>query len=83
MVDEGTLDGVLVGEEGEVVGQLVVCGEDGAMSAAVKLGSTGTTKNLQHVQDAQIHHRPMFTVVDICALQEKQRERDDAQRTYS
>ena len=55
VVDEGGLDGVLVGEEGEVVRKAVVCGDDGAVALRVELGTTCATEDLQHVQDAEVH----------------------------
>lgn len=48
-VDELALYGVLPGHEGQVVGQLVVRGDDGAMAECVKLRSPSTAKDLHDV----------------------------------
>ena len=45
--DEVWLDGKLVGEKREVVRQLVVAGDDRAVTRSVELWTTSSTKDLQ------------------------------------
>lgn len=52
---ELALDGVLLGEQGQVVAQFVMGGDDGALAVLVKLRAACTSKNLHDVQDAQVH----------------------------
>lgn len=67
-VQELTLNGVLLGEQGQVMTQLVVGGNDGALAVLVELGATCTPENLHDVQDAQINHGAALGIVDLCAL---------------
>lgn len=67
-VQELALDGVLLGEQGQVVAQLVVGGDDGALPVLVELGATGAPKDLHDVQDAQVHQGPALGIVDLSAL---------------
>ena len=63
--DKVALDGELVGEEGEVVGQLVVAGDDHPVAGLVKLRPPSSTKYLQNVQDADINKTASLRVVDL------------------
>jgi len=72
-VQELTLDGVLLGEQRQVVAQLVVGGDDGALAVLVELGATGAPENLHDVQDAQIHQGAALGVVDLSALLRRER----------
>lgn len=67
-VQELALDGVLLREKSQVVAQLVVGGDDGALSVLVKLRTTRASENLHHVEDAQIHQRAAFGVVNLSSL---------------
>lgn len=67
-VQELTLNGVLLGEQGQVVAQFVMGGDDGALTVLVKLGTTRAPKNLHDVQDAQIHQCTALGIVDLSAL---------------
>ena len=66
------LDGVLLCEEGEVVGQLVVSRQDGAVTERVVLRPTRSTKDLHDVKDAEVDKRTLLGVVDLRALQNRQ-----------
>lgn len=65
---ELTLYGVLLGEQGQVMTQLVVGGDDGALAVLVELGTTCASKDLHDVQDAQIHQGTTLSIIDLCAL---------------
>lgn len=67
-VQELALDGVLLGEQGQVVAQFVMGGDDGALAILVKLGTTCAPENLHDVQDAQIHQGTTLGVVDLSTL---------------
>lgn len=67
-VQELALDGVLLGEQGQVVAQFVMGGDDGALAVLVKLGTTCAPENLHDVQDAQIHQGTTLGVVDLSTL---------------
>ena len=67
-VGEAALDGVLVGQQRQVVGQLVLGRDDGAVAGLVELRSAGAPENLHHVQNAQVDERAVLGIVDIRAL---------------
>lgn len=71
-VQELTLDGVLLGEQGQVVAQFVMGGDDGAFTILVKLGTTCTPENLHDIQDAQIHQGTALGIVDLSTLLQTQ-----------
>ena len=58
----------LVGEEGEVVGELVVRRDDGAVAGLVELRSAGATEDLEDVEDADVNEGAALGVVDLGAL---------------
>ena len=62
------LNGVLTREQREVVGELVMGGEDGAMAKLVKLRPSCTAKDLHDVQDAQVHKCALLGVIQLSAL---------------
>ncbi len=72
------LNGLLAGQQGQVVGQLVMCGDDGALPIRVKLGPAGTAKDLQHIQDAQVHEGTLLGIVDLCSLETGQQQQEYA-----
>ncbi len=47
IVEQFALDGNLVGDETHVVGQLVLCRDDGGKTEFVELRTTGTTEDLK------------------------------------
>jgi len=61
---KAALDGILAGEQGEIVGQLVVRSDDGAVTRFVELGSSGTAENLEHVQDTDVDEGTVFGIID-------------------
>lgn len=65
---ELALDGVLLCEQGQVVAEFVMGGDDGAFAILVKLGAARTAKDLHDVQDAEIHQGASLGVVDLSAL---------------
>lgn len=65
---ELALDWVLLGEQGQVVTQFVVGGDDGALTILVKLWTPCTAKNLHDIQDAQIHQCAAFSIIDLSTL---------------
>lgn len=65
---ELALDGVLLREQREVVAQLVVAGDDGALAVLVELWAAGAAKDLHHIQDAQVHQGAALGVIDLSAL---------------
>lgn len=65
---ELALDWVLLGEQGQVVAQFVMGGDDGALAMLVKLGTTRTPENLHDVQDAQIHQGSALGIIDLSTL---------------
>ena len=75
VVEELALDGVLLGEQGEVVAQLVVGGDDGSLAVLVELRPAGTAEDLHDVQDAQVHQGAPLGVVDLGALRYRGNER--------
>lgn len=66
--EELALDGVLLCQQGQVVAELVVGGDDGAFAVLVELGAAGTAKDLHDVQDAEIHQGASLGVVDLSSL---------------
>lgn len=50
-VQELTLDGILLGQQGQVMAQLVMSGDDSTLSKLIKLGSTSSAENLHDIQD--------------------------------
>ena len=58
----------LVGEEGEVVRELVVRGDDGAVARLVELGAAGAAEDLEDVEDADVDEGAALGVVDLGAL---------------
>ena len=58
----------LVGEEGEVVRELVVRGDDGAVARPVELGAAGAAEDLEDVEDADVDEGAALGVVDLGAL---------------
>ena len=50
--DKLALDWLLPCEQGEIVGQFVMCRDDGPFTIVVKLRPTRTTKDLEYIQDA-------------------------------
>mmetsp|Transcript_6096 Transcript_6096/g.18586 ORF Transcript_6096/g.18586 Transcript_6096/m.18586 type:complete len:495 (+) Transcript_6096:2793-4277(+) len=66
--DEPTLDGQLLGEQVEIAGQLRVLCDDGRLAKGVELRATGTTKDLEHVEHAQLDKAALRRVVEPCAL---------------
>ena len=75
-VEELALDGVLLREQREVMAQLVVRGDDGALAVLVELGPPGTPEDLHHVQDPQVHQGAPLGVVNLSALLPRQRQRN-------
>lgn len=67
-VQKLALDGVLLGEQSQVVTQFVVGGDDGALAVLVELRTTRTSKNLHDVKDAQIHQSTSLCIVDLSSL---------------
>lgn len=65
---ELTLYGVLLREQGEVVAQLVMWRDDGALSVFIKLRTASTAKNLHHIQDAQVHQCAPLRIIDLSTL---------------
>lgn len=59
---------MLTGEQWQVVGQLLMGCDDGAMSKLVILGPTRAAKDLHNIQDAQVHKWTLFGIVDLCSL---------------
>ncbi len=50
------------------MGELVVAGDDGAVTRGVELGPAGSPEDLQHVKDADVHEAAVLGVVDLGAL---------------
>ena len=65
---ELALNRALSGDQAEVVGQLVVGGDDNPLPLTVVLWATGSAKDLQHVQDPQVHKGTLLGVIDLGAL---------------
>ena len=72
---EAALDRVLVGEQRQIVRQLVLRGDDGAVAGPVELRSSGAAEYLHHVQHAQVHEGAVLGVVDVGALRRGGAER--------
>ena len=82
-LEELALDGVLLGEQGEVVAQLLVCGDDGSLAVLVELWTPGPPEDLHHVQDAQVHQGASLGIVDLSALGKRRDEkRDERHRQF-
>lgn len=67
-LQELTLDGVLLGQERQVMAQLVMSRDDGSLTVLIELRPPSPTENLHDVQDAQIHQRAALGIVNISAL---------------
>lgn len=65
---ELTLDGVLLSEQGQVMAQFLMGGDDGALSVLIKLGTTRASENLHDVQNAQIHQCTALCIIDLSTL---------------
>lgn len=65
---ELALDWVLLSEQGQVVAQFVMGGDDGTLAILVELGTTCTPENLHDVQDAQIHQGAALGIIDLSTL---------------
>lgn len=65
---ELTLDGVLLSEQGQVMAQFFMGGDDGALSIFIKLGTTCTSENLHDIQNAQIHQGTALCIIDLSPL---------------
>ena len=63
-----TLDGVLLGEEGQVMSQLIMQSDDCTMSKCVVLWSTSSSKNLHYIQDSKVNHGALLCVIYIRSL---------------
>lgn len=66
--EELALDGVLLCEQGQVVAEFVVGGDDGAFAILVKLGAAGAAEDLHDIQYAQIHQSSSLGVVYLSSL---------------
>ncbi len=71
VLDELTLDRILSGEQRQVVSQLVVQCDDGAVPERVVLRTPRAPKNLHHVQNAQVHHCSFLRIINVCSLSKK------------
>lgn len=71
---ELALDGVLLSQERQVMAQLVMARDDGSFTVLIKLWPSSATKDLHHVQDAQVHQRTTLGIIDISALISETRE---------
>ena len=58
----------LVGEEREVVCELVVRGDDGAVARLVELRAAGAPEDLEDVEDADVDEGAALRVVDLGPL---------------
>ncbi len=63
-----TLYRLLTGEQGEVVRELVVTRDDRTLPKLVKLWSTSSSEDLQHIQNSQVNKSAFLGIVDLCAL---------------
>lgn len=61
---ELALNGLLLRHQG----QIVMVGDDCPLAKLVKLRPTSSTKDLHHIQDAQVHKCPLLGVIDLSAL---------------
>lgn len=66
--EELALDGVLLCEQGQVVAEFVVGGDDGAFAVLVKLGAASAAEDLHDIQDAEIHQGASLGIIDLSAL---------------
>lgn len=65
---ELALNWVLLSEQGQVVAQFVMGGDNGALAIFVKLGAAGTPKNLHNIQDSQIYQGATLRIIDLSTL---------------
>ena len=65
---ELALDGVLSGHERQIVRETVVGGDYNPLPLVVVLGSSGTTKDLEHVKNSQIDKRAFLSVINLSSL---------------
>lgn len=63
-----TFNGILLSKQGQVMAELFMGGNDGAFAILVKLWPSCTTKDLHHVQDAEIHQGTTLGIVNLCPL---------------
>ena len=63
-----TLYRLLSGEQGEVVGELVVSRDDCPLPKLVKLRPSSSSKDLEHIQDSQVHKGPLLCIIDLSSL---------------
>jgi len=69
-VDKLGLNGILLGQQWQVVCQFVVRRDDGSMSKRVILRSAGTPEDLHHVEYAEINKGTLLGIVDLCSLKQ-------------
>ena len=62
------LNGLLPCQQRQVVGELVMRGNDGTDSMCVILWPTCPTKNLQYIQNPQVNEGARLGIVDLCTL---------------
>ena len=63
-----TLYRLLTGEQRKVVREFVVTRDDRTLPKLVKLWSTSSSEDLQHIQDSQVNKSAFLGIVDLCAL---------------
>lgn len=68
LLDEGALDGHLVGEQGEVAGQGLLRGDEDGLAARAVLRPARAPEDLHHVEHAQIGEPALVRVVHLSAL---------------
>lgn len=67
---EVALNVVLISEYGKVVGELIMSGDDRAMSWGVELRSSSSAKDLQYIQYFKVHKRTTLWVIHFCTLEQ-------------
>ena len=66
----------LIGEETEVVSELVMGGDDDTVTRLVELRSTSSTEDLEDVKDAHVNKRSVLGVVDLSSLDDDSMRRE-------
>lgn len=59
---------VLLSEQGQVVAQFVMGGDDGAFTILVKLGTACATENLHDIENAKIYQGASLGIIDLSTL---------------
>lgn len=68
---ELALDGLLPSEQREVMSQLAMSSDDDTVTKCVKLRPPSSTKDLENVQNSQVHKCTFLGIINLGTLLEK------------